>query len=112
MSVQLVPGHRGVREVTVGLDGDAAAVGGGDGAGHDDQRAGAVDVGVAVEQVAGDRLVRPVTVGAPSVGSLTTNVVLPTALLAPLKVSLSATGGSLTQVTVTDTVAVDPPLRV
>ena len=40
------------------------------------------------------------------------NVVLPTALLAPLKVSLSATGGSLTQVTVTATVAVDPPLRV
>ena len=50
--------------------------------------------------------------GAPSSGSLTTRRVLPIALLAPLKVSSSATGASLTQVTVTDTVAVEPPLRV
>ena len=54
----------------------------------------------------------PATVGGPSVGSLTTRAVLPTALLAPLNVSSSATGASLTQVTVTETVAVEPPLRV
>ena len=48
----------------------------------------------------GDR--RP-WVGRPpsSLGSLTLSVVLPTALLAPLKVSSSATGASLTAVTVT-----------
>ena len=49
------------------------------------------------------------TVGAPSVGSSTTNTVLP---MAPVNESSPATGGSLTQVTVTDTVAVDPPLSV
>ena len=59
------PGRRGVGEVAVGLDGDAATVGGRDRAGHDDQRAGAVDVGVAVEQVTGDRLVRPGHGGCP-----------------------------------------------
>ncbi len=50
--------------------------------------------------------------GAPSVGSLPTRVVLPTALSVELKVSSSATGASLTQVTVICTVAEDPPLRV
>ena len=50
--------------------------------------------------------------GAPSSGSLTTSAVLPTAPLAPLNVSSSATGASLTQVTVIDTVAVEPPLSV
>ena len=51
-------------------------------------------------------------VGRPSDGSLTFRVVLPTALLAPLNVSSSATGASLTHVTVTETVAVEPPLSV
>ena len=50
--------------------------------------------------------------GAPSSGSLTTRLVLPIAPLAPSNVSSSATGASLTHVTVTDTVALEPPLSV
>ena len=42
----------------------------------------------------------------------TTRRVLARAALAPVNESSPATGGSLTQVTVIDTVAVDPPLRV
>jgi hypothetical protein len=52
------------------------------------------------------------SVGAPSDGSFTTRDVLPIAPLAPSKVSSSATGASGTHVTVTETVAVEPPLRV
>ena len=70
------------------------------------KRAGAVDVGVAGEDVAGDRLLRAGDAsGAPSVGSLPTSAVLPTAAPAPLNVSSSATGASLTHVTVIETVA-------
>ena len=50
--------------------------------------------------------------GAPSLGSLTTRLVLPIAPLAPSKVSLSAVGASLTHVTVIDTVALELPLSV
>ena len=50
--------------------------------------------------------------GAPSPGALTTRLVLPIAPFSPLNVSSSATGASLTHVTVTDTVAVEPPLSV
>ena len=79
---------------------------------RDDERAGAVDVGVAGEDVAGDRLLRAGSaVGAASSGSLTTSAVLPTARFAPLNVSSSATGLSLTQVTVIDTVAPEPPFN-
>ena len=54
----------------------------------------------------------PAGLGAASVGSLITRAVLPIAALAPVKVKSAATGGSLTQVTVTETVAVEPPLSV
>ena len=47
--------------------------------------------------------------GAASSGSFTTSAVFP---IAPANVSSSATGASLTQVTVIDTVAVEPPLSV
>jgi hypothetical protein len=57
-------------------------------------------------------LAGPEALGAPSVASLTTSVVLPIAPFAPLKLSAPATGASFTQVTVIDTVAVEPPLSV
>jgi hypothetical protein len=47
-----------------------------------------------------------------SLGSSTWSVVLPWALSLPLNVSSSATGASLTQVTVIETVALEPPFSV
>ena len=110
-------------EVTVRLDGDAPSVVGGDRArGHGQAGQWRVEVGVTGEDVRADRLVRAVgdrqvsvgsgVAGAPSVGSLPTRLVLPTALSVPVNVSSSATGASFTQVTVIETVAESPPLSV
>ena len=54
----------------------------------------------------------PAAAGGPSPAASTTSAVLPTADFAASRVSLTAAGTSLTQVTVIETVAVDPPLSV